>query len=625
MTPSEFREKREALRRRAAGRPEVPQVYVGAATCGLAAGARDVLEALGRELATQGVAATVIETGCIGMCEKEVLLDVQHPGETRYTYARVTPKMVERIVSEHVAGGKPVDEWLAGTITDPERPYSDIPAYKKQRRVVLRRCGFINPDKMEDYVLTDGYEALVRCIEKGDPLWVIEEVKRSGLRGRGGAGFPTGLKWEFAAKAPGDKKYIVCNADEGDPGAFMDRSTLEGDPHAVIEGIIIGAYAYGASEGYIYCRAEYPLAVKRLHLAIRQAEEWGLLGDDILGSGFSFHLKMKEGAGAFVCGEETALLASIEGQRGMPRPRPPFPAQKGLWGRPTCINNVETLANVPAIILRGADWFAAMGTEKSKGTKVFALAGKIVDTGLAEVPMGITLREIVYDIGGGIQGGKELKAVQVGGPSGGCLPASLLDTPVDYDSLTQAGAIMGSGGMIVVDETTCMVDLAKYFLAFVQAESCGKCPPCRVGTKRMYEILERITDGRGQKGDIERLEELGQRVKQLSLCGLGQTAPNPVLSTIRYFRGEYVAHINEGRCPAMACAALLSYSIVADNCTGCTACKKVCPVSAISGDRKAPHVIDQSKCIRCGSCITACKFDAIIRTERGLSREQVAD
>jgi NADH-quinone oxidoreductase subunit F len=628
MTSSEFRKKREALRAQAAARPEVPLVFVGVATCGLAAGARDVLAALGRELDSLGAKAEVVETGCIGLCEKEVLLDIQRPGEPRYTYGNVTPKMVGRIVTEHLGGGKPVAEWVIGTITDPDRPYAENVAFAKQRRIVLRRCGFINPDRIEDYILTDGYEVLARVVEdRGRPAsWVHEEIKKSGLRGRGGAGFPTGLKWEAAARAPGDKKYIVCNADEGDPGAFMDRSTLEGDPHSVIEGMIIGAYSYGATEGYIYCRAEYPLAVKRLGRAIRQAEEWGFLGDNILGSGFSFHLKVKEGAGAFVCGEETALLASIEGQRGMPRPRPPFPARKGLWGCPTCINNVETLANVATIILRGASWFAAMGTEKSKGSKVFALAGKIVNTGLAEVPMGITLREIVYEIGGGILGGKEFKAVQIGGPSGGCLPASLLDTPVDYDSLTQAGAIMGSGGMIVVDESTCMVDLAKYFLTFVQAESCGKCPPCRVGTKRMHEVLERICDGRGREGDVELLQELGQRVKQLSLCGLGQTSPNPVLSTIRYFRHEYDAHIREGRCPAMSCAALLDYAVVAENCTGCTACQKVCPAGAVSGERKKPHVIDRETCIRCGSCVTACKFNAIIKTERRVRRDRsVAD
>ncbi len=628
MTPAEFRRRRDELRREAAARPKVPVIYVGAATCGLAAGAREVIAALRQELEAQGARAEVVETGCIGLCEKEVLLDVQRPGEARYTYGHVTLKMVGRIVAEHVLGGKPVEEWVVGAITDPARPYADNKTFAKQRRIVLRRCGFINPDKIEDYILTDGYEALARVLEdQSRPrAWVYEEIKKSGLRGRGGAGFPTGMKWEAAAKAPGEKKYIVCNADEGDPGAFMDRSTLEGDPHSVIEGMIIGAYSYGASEGYIYCRAEYPLAVKRLRQAIKQAEEWGFLGDDIMGSGFSFHLKVKEGAGAFVCGEETALLASIEGQRGMPRPRPPFPAQKGLWGCPTCINNVETFANVAAIILNGADWFRAMGTEKSKGSKVFALAGKIVNTGLAEVPMGITLREIVYDIGGGILGGKQFKAVQIGGPSGGCLPASLLDTPVDYDSLTQAGAIMGSGGMIVVDETTCMVDLARYFLTFVQAESCGKCPPCRVGTKRMHEILERICNGEGVEGDVERLQELGQRVKQLSLCGLGQTAPNPVLSTIRYFRDEYDAHIREGRCPAMACSALVNYEVVPENCTGCTACKKVCPAGAISGERKTPHVIDKEKCIRCGSCLTACKFDAIKKTERGVRGERsVAD
>jgi NADH:ubiquinone oxidoreductase subunit F (NADH-binding)/NAD-dependent dihydropyrimidine dehydrogenase PreA subunit len=477
---------------------------------------------------------------------------------------------------------------------------------------VLSKCGAINPEKIEEYIAMGGYEALGKALTTMTPEQVIEEIKKSGLRGRGGAGFPTGMKWQFARGAKGDKKYIICNADEGDPGAFMDRSVLEGDPHAVLEGMAIGAYAIGADEAYMYVRAEYPLAIKRLEIAIDQAEKIGLLGNNIFGSNFSLKIHIKKGAGAFVCGEETALMASIEGRRGMPRPRPPFPANSGLWGKPTNINNVETWANVPQIIIKGADWFRSMGTEKSTGTKVFALTGKINHTGLAEVPMGITMREIIFDIGGGIPNGKKFKAVQIGGPSGGCLPESMLDTPVDYDSLTRVGAMMGSGGLVVMDETTCMVDVAKFFLNFTQSESCGKCTPCREGTKRMLEILNRITSGQGTETDLDVLEDLAKTIKVSALCGLGQTAPNPVLSTLKYFRDEYEAHIKEKRCPAGACEKLAQYYITED-CKGCGLCARNCPVHAISGEPKKRHVIDQTMCIKCGTCMQNCPFKAITK------------
>jgi len=615
----EFKEKRQRLIAQAAQAQTQARVIVGMGTCGIAAGAMDVYQALAELLGNGKVRATLAKVGCIGMCEQEVLVDVALPGERRVSYGNMTPEKAARIVEQHVREHKVVEEWVAGYIDDPLRPYQDLGFYKKQHRRVLVNCGFIDPEEISDYIAHGGYQALVKALSSMTQDEVIDHVKRSGLRGRGGAGFPSGLKWEFTKKAPGTRKYVVCNGDEGDPGAFMDRSILEGDPHAVIEGMTLAAYAVGAQEGYLYVRAEYPLAIKRLKMALKQAEEEGLLGDDILGTSFSFHLKIKEGAGAFVCGEETALLASIEGERGMPRARPPFPAQKGLWGCPTNINNVETYANVPAIVANGGDWYAQVGTERSKGTKVFALTGKIANTGLAEVPMGITLREIIYDIGGGIAANRQFKAVQIGGPSGGCLPEALLDTPVDYDSLTASGAIMGSGGLVVLDDRSCMVDIAKFFLKFTQSESCGKCTPCREGTLRMLELLERISEGKGEEADIDRLESLAKSVKDASLCGLGQTAPNPVLTTLRYFRDEYREHIVNKRCPAGACTALIDFYIDADLCKKCGLCAKACPTGAISGDKKTPYVIDKDKCIKCGSCEEVCPTSAVLRGKEAAS------
>ncbi|WP_213698917.1 NADH-quinone oxidoreductase subunit NuoF [Acetomicrobium sp.] len=579
-----------------------------------ASGAPSVMKAFKDELVKKGLDREVmlVETGCHGMCEMGPVVVVYPEGAF---YCRVMPEDVPEIVEEHLYKGRIVQRLLYTVPQDMEKVpyYKDIPFYSKQHRIVLSNCGYIDPEKIEEYIARDGYIALGKALLEMTPEKVLDEVKKSGLRGRGGAGFPTGLKWEFARKAPGNKKYVICNADEGDPGAFMDRSTLEGDPHSVIEGMALGAYAIGADEGYIYCRAEYPLAIKRLKIAIAQAEEMGLLGDNIMGTNFSFHLHLKEGAGAFVCGEETALMASIEGRRGMPRPRPPFPAQHGLWGKPTNINNVETWANVPKIILNGADWFASMGTEKSKGTKIFALTGKITNTGLIEVPMGITIREIIYELGGGILNGKEFKAVQIGGPSGGCLTKEHLDLPIDYESLTGAGAIMGSGGLVVMDEDTCMVDVARFFLEFTQRESCGKCVPCREGTKQMLLMLEKICKGEGTLEDLSKLEELAYMVKETSLCGLGQTAPNPVITTIRYFRDEYLAHIEEKRCPAKVCPALIKYVVDPDKCRKCGLCARNCPVKCISGDRQTPYFIDQEKCIKCGTCMQVCPFGVIAK------------
>ena len=581
------------------------EIKVGLGTCGISAGARMVYNEFKDKLSQNNLDIEVKQTGCMGMCYNEVLVEVVDNGDS-YLYSKVSPDNVEKIVNEHIIGNHPVNEWIATSRKNIEKD----PFFKKQKRIILQNCGIIDPGSIDDYIKYDGYKAIKKALQNYSQLEVIDIVYESGIRGRGGGGFPTGVKWKFSYEAHGDSKYIICNADEGDPGAFMDRSILEGNPHSVLEGMMIAGYAIGAQEAYIYIRAEYPLALKRLKTAISDCEKKGYLGENIFGSDVSFTIKIKEGAGAFVCGEETALIASIEGKRGVPRLRPPFPAHKGLWQKPTNINNVETFANIPWIILNGANKFASMGTEKSKGTKVFALAGKIARSGLVEVPMGITINEIVYDIGGGIKDDKEFKAIQIGGPSGGCIPASMGDMKIDYEEVTKTGAIMGSGGLIVLDNTTCMVDLAKYFLNFTQNESCGKCTFCRIGTKRMLEILERITLGKGRENDIDLLEDLAEKIKNSSLCGLGQTAPNPVLTTIKYFRDEYEAHIIEKRCPAHSCAALLTYTIN-ENCTGCTLCAKKCPVNAISGEVKEIHEIDQDACIKCSLCFNACKVGAI--------------
>ncbi|MBO4894478.1 MAG: NADH-quinone oxidoreductase subunit NuoF [Clostridia bacterium] len=597
------------------------RVVVGLATCGIAAGARPVFDALKQGVSDAGLdeKVTVAQTGCIGVCQYEPVVEVIQAGKERVTYVKMTAEKAAEVIEKHLKGGEVIEEYTIGYYTraDENAPvkYSlfETPFCRTQKRVALRNCGVIDPESIDDYIAMDGYAAIGKVLTSMKPEDVIQCVKDSGLRGRGGGGFSTGLKWSFTAANKADQKYVVCNADEGDPGAFMDRSVLEGDPHAIVEAMTICGYATGATEGYIYVRAEYPIAVKRLGIAIEQAKEYGLLGKNIFGSGFDFDLHIRLGAGAFVCGEETALMTSIEGNRGEPRPRPPYPAVKGLFGKPTTENNVETFANIPQIILNGADWFASMGTEKSKGTKVFALGGKINNTGLVEIPMGTTLGEIINEIGGGIPNGKKFKAAQTGGPSGGCIPASLSDTEIDYDNLTAIGCMMGSGGLIVMDEDTCMVDIAKFFLNFTVDESCGKCSPCRIGTMRMKEILEKITEGKGTLEDIDKLEELASHVKANSLCGLGQTAPNPVLATLRFFRDEYIAHVVDKKCPAGVCKALLNYSIDPEKCKGCTLCARNCPVGAISGTVKEAHTIDSSICIKCGVCMQNCKFDAITR------------
>ncbi len=555
----------------------------------------------------------VVRTGCFGLCALGPIMVVYPEGAF---YSNVGLDDVDEVVEEHLLKGRIVKRLLYDeTVTEDDsiKSLNEVNFYKKQMRLSLRNCGVIDPENIDEYIAFDGYKALAKVLTEMTPAEVIDVIKESGLRGRGGGGFPTGMKWEFAAKSQDDQKYVACNADEGDPGAFMDRSILEGDPHSVIEAMAIAGYAVGANQGFIYIRAEYPIAVDRLKIAIEQAKEYGLLGDNIFGTDFSFNLELRLGAGAFVCGEETALITSIEGKRGEPRPRPPFPAVKGLWMKPTLLNNVETYGNICQIILNGAEWFKGIGTEKSKGTKVFALGGKINNTGLVEVPMGTTLREIVEEIGGGCPNGKKFKAAQTGGPSGGCIPASLMDTPIDYDSLMAIGSMMGSGGLIVMDEDNCMVDIAKFFLEFTVDESCGKCAPCRIGTKRLLEVLTKITDGNGEMEDIDKLEELCNSIKASALCGLGQTAPNPVLSTLKYFRDEYIAHVKDKKCPAGVCKNLLNYTIIADKCKGCSACSRKCPVNAISGEIKSPFTIDSEKCIKCGACVETCKFDAIVK------------
>ncbi|GHU48985.1 NADH-quinone oxidoreductase subunit F [Clostridia bacterium] len=580
------------------------KVVVGQGSCGVATGARKTSAEFERLISEAGLDIAVEKTGCIGNCYLEPIVDIYDGDKLLSRYVQIQPEKAADIVEKHLKGGQVVSELVISEV--------DEKFLTEQKRIVLRNAGVINPESIDAYIEIGGYKAIEKVLKEMSPEAVIEEMKISGLRGRGGAGFPTWFKWDAARKNRGDTKYIVCNADEGDPGAFMDRSVLEGDPHSMLEGMIIGGYAMGAGEGVIYVRAEYPLAILRLELAIDQARERGFLGKNLFGTGFDFDIRIKAGAGAFVCGEETALIASLEGERGMPRLKPPFPAEKGFWQRPTNINNVESFANVPWIIANGGEAFGAIGTAQSKGTKVFALAGKIKKGGLVEVPMGLPLRDVIFGIGDGIKNDKAFKAVQMGGPSGGCIPASLIDTPVDYENITKTGAIVGSGGMIVMDETTCMVDMARYFLDFTRKESCGKCSYCRVGTKRMLEILERITIGEGKDGDIELLEELAGKIKDGSMCGLGQTAPNPVLTTIRYFRNEYEDHIYKKKCTAHSCKELLTFTITED-CKGCTLCKKNCPVNAISGERKELHVIDQETCIKCGKCEDSCKFAAILR------------
>jgi NADH:ubiquinone oxidoreductase subunit F (NADH-binding)/NAD-dependent dihydropyrimidine dehydrogenase PreA subunit/(2Fe-2S) ferredoxin len=596
--------------------PDRPRILIGSATCGRAAGSLEVMAAFTAELAKQGLAESVdlVEVGCLGMCYAEVLVEIRGRDGKRVLYQSVEPRHVEALVDAHLVRGEvfaPLALAVMNGADETVPAFTNLPMIQPQVRIVLRNCGFIDPTNIDHYLARGGYSGMARAFTLG-PEQVIEEMKASGLRGRGGAGFPTGVKWGFARSSVADQKYVICNADEGDPGAFMDRSVLEGDPHAVLEGLLIAGYAIGATVGYVYCRAEYPLAIERLQGAITQMLDQGFLGTNILGSGFAFDIKIKKGAGAFVCGEETSLMQSIEGKRGMPLSKPPFPAVSGLFGKPTNINNVETLAAVSAIMEKGAAWYAGFGTEKSRGTKTFALAGKITRTGLIEVPMGIRLRTIIDEVGGGVLDGKPFKAVQTGGPSGGCIPAQFIDLEVDYEHLASVGSIMGSGGMIVIDAESCMVDMARYFLTFTENESCGKCVPCRMGTQHLLRILTGITQGRGTIEQLDILRKIGDTMKSASLCGLGQTAANPVLTTLQYFEDEYRAHIEAHKCPAGACRALIRFDIDPARCTGCGACLRACPVAAISGEKKQPHVIDQQLCIQCGSCRQACKFEAVL-------------
>ncbi len=616
----------------------VPLLVLGMGTCGLAAGAQKVREALVNELAQRGVEARLVGTACIGLCQREVLVDVIKPGLPRVCYGDFTPTRVPDLVERAIVGDEVIADWAIGKVpSDPFAPRRtqatgnagvdalpwlyELPSRAKQMTSAMGFCGYINPDSIDEYIVHGGYAGLARALAVGDPQLVLDEVKTSGLRGRGGAGFPTFRKWELARLAPGEEKYVICNGDEGDPGAYMDRAVLEGDPHRVLEGLILAGYAIGACRGFFYVRAEYPLAVQRISRAIEQARAYGLLGENILGSGFSFDVEVRKGAGAFVCGEETALIASLEGRRGTPRPRPPFPAVKGFRDRSSTINNVETLANVPRVVSHGGGWLGAVGTARSKGTKVFAVTGKVRNTGLIEVPMGTTIREVIFDICGGMQEGRRFKAVQIGGPSGGCLPEQMLDLPIEYEGLTQAGAMMGSGGLVVLDDTTCMVDLARFFLTFTASESCGKCTPCREGIRRMLEILERISHGYWQEDgrqtlqrfqSVLELERLARVIKDTALCGLGQTAPNPVLTTLRYFRDEYEAHVFERRCPAGVCQGLLHYRIDPARCTGCTLCQKACGESAIIGEKKMTHYIVEERCVRCGTCALTCRLGAVV-------------
>ncbi|MDP2983633.1 MAG: NADH-quinone oxidoreductase subunit NuoF [Candidatus Latescibacter sp.] len=591
-----------------------PLIFVGTATCGRSAGSLEVLDTFRNESRKRGLDCQIIEVGCIGLCYAEPIICIFKQSRPGICYGDINSEKAIELIEEYLLTDNPLPDYALGTIGEGSvtgiPKLFDTPVFKPQIRRVVKNCGFIDPTNINHYFSNDGYGGLRNALTKS-PDEIIDEIKRSGLRGRGGAGFPTWRKWQFCRNTKSEMKYLICNADEGDPGAFMNRSVLEGDPHSLLEGMLIAGYAIGASQGYIYCRAEYPLALDRLRMALDQAKEYNLLGKNILGSGFDFEIKIKEGAGAFVCGEETALIASIEGERGMPRTRPPFPAVSGLWGKPTIINNVETLVSVARIFQYGAEWFARYGSEKSSGTKTFALVGKVKRTGLIEVPLGITLRQMIFEIGGGILEDRQFKAVQTGGPSGGCIPAALLDTPVDYDSLNAVGSIMGSGGMVVMDENNCMVDFARFFLDFAVKESCGECVPCRLGSFQMREILEDITKGKGKPEDIELLVEMAEAVKKGSLCGLGQTMPNPVLTTIRYFLDEYEAHVKDKRCPALVCKALINYSIDAGKCTGCTLCARKCPSEAIRGNKKEPHIIDNNMCEKCGICKKVCRFDAV--------------